>query len=224
MKIFVVIPAYNEARTISQVISQVKSQGLEVVVIDDGSADQTGSLARQAGAKVLTHLINLGQGAALQTGILFALNQEADIIVTFDADGQLRPEEISRLTEPLLLGRLDVVLGSRFLGPGRQSVPFFRQWVLKLAVAVTRAYTGLKITDTHNGFRALARPAAEVIAITQNGMAHASEIIEQIKKHRLKFMEVPVTVHYTAHSLAKGQKISDSFKIIWDLIFSRLSE
>jgi len=224
MKIFVVIPAYNEARTISQVISQVKSQGLEVVVIDDGSADQTGSLARQAGAKVLTHLINLGQGAALQTGILFALNQEADIIVTFDADGQLRPEEISRLTEPLLLGRLDVVLGSRFLGPGRQSVPFFRQLVLKLAVAVTRVYTGLKITDTHNGFRALARPAAEVIAITQNGMAHASEIIEQIKKHRLKFMEVPVTVHYTAHSLAKGQKISDSFKIIWDLIFSRLSE
>ena len=223
-KIFAVVPAYNEAKTIRSVVAQVKAQGPAAVVVDDGSVDQTGRLAQVAGAQVLTHLVNLGQGAALQTGILFVLSQGAEIIVTFDADGQLRAEEISRLVEPLLLGQADVVLGSRFLGPGRQSVPFFRQWVLKLAVAVTRAYTGLKITDTHNGFRAFSRAAAQAISISQNGMAHASEIIEQIKKHHLKFTEVPVTVSYTKHSLQKGQKISDSFKIIWDLVFSRLSK
>ena len=223
MRTIVVVPAFNEARTVSKVVREIKEEIDKVVVIDDGSVDQTGDLARQAGATVLTHFLNRGQGAALQTGINFAIKLGADIIVTFDADGQLRADEIGQITKPLLLGETDIVLGSRFLKKENE-IPLARKIVLKLAIWFTRLYTGLPITDTHNGFRAFSRKAAELIEIRQDGMAHASEIIEQIKRHQLKFKEVPVTVRYSDYSLQKGQKLSNSFRILWDLIISRFSK
>ncbi|HLC89742.1 MAG TPA: glycosyltransferase family 2 protein, partial [Patescibacteria group bacterium] len=180
------------------------------------------------GSKILRHFINRGQGAALQTGIFCALKDGADVIVTFDADGQHNPEEIDRVVEPLLLSEVDVVLGSRFLKSEirnpKSEIPLSRIIILKLASWFTRLYTGLAVTDTHNGFRAISAKAASLIEIKQDGMAHASEIIEQIKKHNLKFKEVPVAINYTKHSLAKGQKLSNSFKIIWDLIISRIAK
>jgi polyprenyl-phospho-N-acetylgalactosaminyl synthase len=220
MNSIVVIPAYNEQSIIGSVIGQVKKQIASIIVVDDGSTDQTAIVARRAGATVFRHRLNRGQGAALQTGIIAALERGADIIVTFDADGQFRAEEIDRVVAPLLLNRVDVVLGSRFLQAN--TIPTFRRWVIKLATWTTRFYTGLAITDTHNGFRAFSRRAAEQITISQRGMAHASEIIEEIKKYQLKFMEVPVTIRYTDYSLKKGQPLSHSVKIVWDLIFSRL--
>jgi len=223
MIISVVIPAYNEAKTITQVVNKVKSKASQVIVVDDGSTDQTAELARQAGAEVTIHFLNRGQGAALQTGINFALSQGADIIVTFDADGQLEPSEIDQVIEPLLLGKFDVVLGSRFLGK-ENKIPWNKKTVLKLAIWVTRLYTGLKLTDTHNGFRAFSRQAAEKIEIRQDGMAHASEILEQIRKNRFNFKEVSMTMKYTEYSMQKGQKLSNSFRIIWDLIISRISK
>lgn len=223
MKISVVIPAYNEEKMIAQVVSELKNKISEVIVVDDGSSDLTAKLAKQAGAIVLTHFINRGQGAAIQTGINFALNSGADIIVTFDADGQHQVAEIEKLVRPLFLGEAEVVLGSRFLNK-ENKIPFSRKLILKLATWFTRLYTGLPITDVHNGFRAFSRQAAELIEIKQDGMAHASEIIEQIKKHQLNFKEVPVTIKYTDYSLQKGQKISNSFRIIWDLIIGRISK
>jgi len=222
MKTVVVIPAYNEGQSIGKVISELKNLSLDIVVVNDGSSDQTKEIASSSGAIVLNHFINRGQGAALQTGINFALNIGADIIVTFDADGQHLASEIEYITKPLFLGGVDVVLGSRFLG-SKNKIPWLRKKILKLATIFTRIYTGLKVTDAHNGFRAFSRQAANLIKIKQDGMAHASEIIEQIKKHKLKFKEVPVTIRYTDYSLKKGQKLTNSFRIIWDLIIGRIS-
>ena len=223
MKICAVLPAYNEAKTIASVVKEVKDKVDEVIVIDDGSGDLTADLAQQAGAKVLTHFLNRGQGAALQTGINFALNQGADIIVTFDADGQHNPDDIKRVVQPLLLGEVEVVLGSRFL-KSKSNIPLVRKFILRMAVWFTRLYTGIAVTDVHNGFRAFSRQATEKINIKQDGMAHASEIIEQIKTRHLRYMEIPVTIKYTDYSLQKGQKISNSFRILWDLIIGRISK
>lgn len=221
MKVVVVIPALNEAKVISSVINDVKDKVNEVIVVDDGSIDNTEEVAKNAGAKVARHFLNRGQGAALQTGISFALKIGADIIVTFDADGQHVAEEIEQVVQPLLLGEVDVVLGSRFLKT-ENKIPKSRAKLLKLATLFTRVYTGLKVTDAHNGFRAFSRKAAEAITIRQDGMAHASEIIEEIKKHNLKFKEVGVTIKYTYYSLEKGQKLSNAFRIVWDLILGRI--
>ncbi|MFA6410205.1 MAG: glycosyltransferase family 2 protein [Candidatus Buchananbacteria bacterium] len=221
MNISVVIPAFNEAEKIGKVVSEVKEKVPTIIVVDDGSKDQTGNLAKNAGALVLTHIINRGQGAALQTGINFALNSGSDVIVTFDADGQHDVSEIDEVIKPLLLGQVDVVLGSRFL-TAKNKIPQSKIFLLKVATWFTKIYTGLEISDTHNGFRALSKKAASQIEITQDGMAHASEIIEQIKKHHLKFVEVPVSIKYTEYSMKKGQKLSSSFRIVWDLILSRI--
>lgn len=223
MKVIIVIAAYNEEKVIDKVIKSVLTKVDEVVVVDDGSSDQTFGIAKESGAIVLRHFLNRGQGAALQTGINFALSLGADIIVTFDADGQFDPDEIEKIIKPLLLGEFDVSLGSRFL-ESKSEVPQLKGVILKLAVMVTKIYTGLSITDAHNGFRAISKKAAGLIKIRQDGMAHASEIIEQIRKHNLKFTEVPVTVKYTDYSLKKGQKISNSFKIVWDLILGRITK
>jgi glycosyltransferase involved in cell wall biosynthesis len=222
MNTIAVIPAYNEAEKISQVVQTVKTKVDQVVVVDDGSADATGQLAKDAGAVVLTHIINRGQGAALQTGIIYALNIDADIICTFDADGQHDSQDIDQIIKPLLLGEVEVVLGSRFLDD-QTKIPLLRKLILKTAIWVTGIYTGLNITDTHNGFRALSKKAAGLISLKQDGMAHSSELIEQVKKHNLKYKEVPVKIHYTDYSLKKGQRLSNSFKIIWDLIISRIT-
>ena len=226
MKVFVIIPAYNESRIISQVVREVKEKINAVIVVDDGSTDNTGQLAESSGATVITHITNRGQGAALQTGINLALERGADIIVTFDADGQFVPKEIDRVVRPLLVKETQVVLGSRFLpnAMSKEKIPFGRRLILSIATWFTRLYTGLSITDTHNGFRAFNREGALLLDIKHDGMAHASEIIEQIRKHNLSFKEVPITVNYTKYSLQKGQKIKNSLKIVWNLFFSRISK
>ncbi|MBU0648849.1 glycosyltransferase family 2 protein [Patescibacteria group bacterium] len=222
MKIVAVIPAYNEERNIGKVIRDVKPRLSEVIVVDDGSSDATGDVAVSSGAHALTHRINRGQGAALRTGTEFALRRmDADIVVHYDADGQHAAEEIDDMVKPILLGGVDVVLGSRFLKPGT-NVPFFRKVVLKGGIIFTRFTSGLRVTDTHNGFRAFSRAAAEKIKISQDRMAHASEIFDQIAKNNLRFCEVPVTIRYTKESRQKGQSSLNSFRIVLDYFVGRL--
>ena len=219
--VWVVIAAFNEARVIGRVIADVGRRGYSVVAIDDGSADATASAAGQAGAVVIRHPVNLGQGAALQTGIEFALAEGADCIVTFDADSQHRADDIAGLLKALTDNDADFALGSRFLGASID-LPPARRALLRAATLFTRLTTGLCVTDTHNGLRAMTRRGASRIALRQNRMAHASELLEQIARSGLRYVEVPVTIEYSAYSLAKGQKLSDSLSILVDLSAQRL--
>ncbi len=219
-KIIAVIPAFNEERAIGPVIAGLRGHVSEVIVVDDGSRDGTAAAARAAGATTLAHAINRGQGAGLATGIRAALESGADLIVTFDADGQHQPSDIARLVAPVVAGDADVALGSRFLEPG-SNVPPLRRLVLKLAIWFTFLTTGLRLTDAHNGMRALSRTAASKIRIRQDRMAHASEIIGEIKRHGLRVREVPITVRYTEYSRAKGQSAFGALRILMDLWVGR---
>jgi polyprenyl-phospho-N-acetylgalactosaminyl synthase len=219
--IYVVIPAFNERPVISRVVSEVKRAGYAVVVVDDGSSDATAEEARAAGAAVITHPFNLGQGAALQTGIDYAVAAGAEVIVTFDADGQHRVSDIAHLAEALVEERADFALGSRFLGQA-PNLPPLRRLLLHAATAFTRLTTGLQVTDTHNGLRAMTRRAAVGIRLRQNRMAHASELLGQIAASGLHYVERPVTIEYTAYSLAKGQSLGDAVLILLDLFARRL--
>ena len=220
-RVYVVIPAYNEGSIISRVVAEVKRAGYAVVVVDDGSSDATAEEARTADAVVISHPFNLGQGAALQTGIAYALAQPAEFIVTFDADGQHRVSDISRLIEALVQERADFALGSRFLGQV-PSLPALRRLVLRAATLFTRLTTGLQVTDTHNGLRAMTRRGAAAIRLRQNRMAHASEWLSQIAASGLRYVEQPVTVEYTAYSIARGQTVGDAVLILLDLFARRL--
>ena len=219
--LWVICAAYNEATVIGRVVADLIRAEHQVVVVDDGSRDGTRHVAAAAGAHVITHPINLGQGAALQTGIEYALSQGADILVTFDADGQHRVADIPRLVDALRRERAEFALGTRFLGQ-TYNLPLLRRWVLQAATVFTRLTTGLRLTDAHNGLRALTRQGAAAIRLRQNRMAHASEILNEIARSGLRYVEVPVTIEYTAYSLAKGQRIGDSVTILLDLFAKEL--
>jgi len=219
--IWLVVPGYNEGRVIGATLAGLREWLPNVVVVDDGSTDDTKREAERGGAHVVRHPINLGQGAALETGVRYALLNEADYIVTFDADGQHRPADIDVLLRAAREQKADVVLGSRFLG-STSNMPPSRRLLLKLAAAYSQYTTGLRLTDAHNGLRLLTRKAAEQLRFRQNRMAHASEMLNWLGSSRLRIVEAPVSIVYTDYSLAKGQSFFSSFDILWDLWSSRL--
>lgn len=220
-QVAVVIPAYNEAPVIESVLDPLVPLGYHLVVVDDGSRDATAAKARRPGVVLVSHPINRGQGAAIQTGMTVALALGADVIVTFDADGQHDPSDIAALVAPILAGECDVALGSRFRGK-TERMPLGRQLMLRAAVWFTWLTASLRVSDTHNGLRAFSRSAAQRIRITMDGMAHASEILEEISALGLRWREVPVTVRYSEYSLAKGQRSSDSFRIAAQVLLDKL--
>lgn len=220
-RVFIVIAAYNEGQAIAQVVGGLLPVYSDIVVVDDGSIDDTARAALAAGATVLQHPVNLGQGAALQTGIDHALHQGAGYVVTFDADGQHSPADVQALLTAMAAADADVALGSRFLGRAI-GLDKKRRLLLRVAVLFTNMTTGARLTDAHNGLRVFSRRAAELIRIRQNRMAHASEIIEQIVRHELRIVEVPVTITYSVYSRAKGQKLANSIGIVLDLLIGKL--
>lgn len=222
-RVAVVIPAFNEADVIDAVIDPLLGLGYHIVVVNDGSRDRTAEVAARRDIVVVSHPINRGQGAALQTGIAVALALGADAIVTFDADGQHDPADVAQLTAPILAGECDVTLGSRFLSKAAVKMPLARRLVLLAAVVFTRFTARIAVTDTHNGLRAFSREAAASLRITMDGMAHASEILEQVSERGFRWREVPVTVSYTAYSMAKGQRSGDAFRIAAQVVLRRLS-
>lgn len=215
------MPAFNEKGPVYDTVCAVKRIFDNVVVVDDHSSDTTSDLAVSAGAVVLRHPINLGQGAALQTGIDYALARGATEIVTFDSDGQHDPADALKMLSRLRSEGVDIVLGSRFRGQA-VGITSSKQMLLKLATVYTRFATGLDVTDTHNGLRVLDRVAAQTIRIRQNRMAHASEILKAISDHKLAFVEEPCSITYSAYSKAKGQRMTGAFTILADLIIRRL--
>ncbi len=222
MKTLILIPAYNEGKMIGKVIEDVKGQGFkDIIVVDDGSTDETFEEAKKKGAIVLRHIVNLGQGAALETGMEYARRKNAEIVVSFDADGQFLAKEIKEIIKPIINGQADIVLGSRFLGK-TINMPLLKKIILKFGIFFTDIFSDIKLTDTHNGFRAFSKKALKKISINQSQMAHASDIIDQIKKNNLRYKEIPVTVIYNNYSLGKGQKITNSIRILTDLIFEKI--
>ena len=196
-KIFFVIPAYNEAKGIAKVITELKKAGYDnLVVVNDGSIDETSNIAKGSGAIVVNHVINRGQGAALRTGMKYALSEGADVIVHFDADGQHRIEDLPKMLKPVIDGKVDATLGSRFLR--KSNLPKNKKIGLKIAVLVNWLLYGIRLSDAHNGFRVLNRKAASKIEIDSDGMEHASEIVEELHRNKLKYKEVPVIIKYPA--------------------------
>jgi glycosyltransferase involved in cell wall biosynthesis len=220
---FVVVPAYNEERAIRSVLQLLIEAHYSVVLVDDASTDSTQLMAADLPICVLRHPINLGQGAALQTGMTFALLQGAEVIVHFDADGQHRVEDIDALIEPLVQGTADVAFGSRFLRKAdSQAVPLARRVLLKSAVIVNGLLTGMWLSDAHNGFRAFTEAAARRIQIRENRFAHASEILVQVRRQRLTYVEVPTRISYSDYSKAKGQSSWNALNILIDLLLRRI--
>jgi len=215
---WIVIPLYNEAEVIGGVIQDLLSHFTHIVCVDDGSTDDSAAVAQAAGARVLRHPINLGQGAALQTGISYARAQTTcDFIVTFDADGQHRIEDALGMLELARAHNLGIVFGSRFLDD-RTKPGFAKKIVLKTAVVLTNVTTGVTLTDAHNGLRVIRVDAARSLELQQDRMAHASEIVAQLGATKLPWAEFPVEVLYTDYSRAKGHSLLNSVNILVDLI------
>ncbi len=219
---YIVIAGYNEENRISAVINDLKKAGYKnIIVVDDCSKDNTSAVAKKAGATVLRHILNRGQGAALKTGIEYALSKNADYIVTFDADGQHRVEDLPAMLAPVTSGKVDITVGSRFLK--KTQVPFARKILLKGSVIIIWLFYGIRMTDAHNGFRVISREAAKKIEITQDRMAHASEIIGEIKRKHLRYAEVPVVIKYSEETLRKGHgNIFQAFKVLWNMVMEKM--
>ena len=223
METLIIIPAKNEGQKIAEVIGgvrQVIASSADILVVDDGSNDNTFEAAGKTGVVVLRHIINRGQGAALRTGIAYALAKNYNQVVFFDADGQMKAEEIPLMLSELQSGDLQVVLGSRFLGK-IINIPLSKLITLKLALLFTRLTSGLKLTDTHNGFQVWTRDALKKLSLRQDRMAYASELLSEIKKNNLQYKEFPVTILYSDYSKQKGQSIFNAFNIVWDLFIKR---
>jgi len=219
--VWIVVAAYNEEKNIPRVVSGLLKAGYnDIVVVDDGSKDNTCEAAVKAGATALQHVVNRGQGAALKTGIDYALEQGADIIVTFDADGQHRIEDLPAIIKPVVMDVSDITFGSRFIK--KTKVPLMRRVLLKGSVLVLLLFYGIKMTDAHNGFRAMSRRAAEQINITADRMAHASEFVEETRRLGLRYKEIPITVKYTDETLRRGHgSFRQALNILYTMIVKR---
>ena len=221
--LYVIVPAYNEATVLHRGLARLLDVGYTVVVVDDGSSDNTWDILCDMPLHALRHPVNLGQGAALQTGMTYALLEGAETIVHFDADEQHQVEDIDVLTDPILRGEADIVLGSRFLRQAdSQAVPLRRRLLLRAGVVVNGILTGMWLSDAHNGMRAFSRRAAQEIQLEENRMAHASEILAQIRQSGLRYVERPTTIHYTEYSQEKGQSALNGIRIVVDLVLRRI--
>ncbi|HET7476235.1 MAG TPA: glycosyltransferase family 2 protein [Dermatophilaceae bacterium] len=216
--VWLVVPVFNEGPIITDVVAMARQDFPNIVCVDDGSSDGSAARAAAAGAKVVRHPVNLGQGAALQTGFEYTLTVPSmRYVVTFDADGQHQVDDVLAMLELARSEGYDVVFGSRFLDE-RTKPSAAKRLVLRAAVGYTNMTTKTRLTDAHNGLRVISRAVVERLDITQNRMAHASELVAQIGAMRVRYAEAPVHILYTDYSRAKGQSLWNSINILADLI------
>jgi polyprenyl-phospho-N-acetylgalactosaminyl synthase len=222
-KVYVVVSAYNEEKVIGSVITDLQSNGYSrIVIVDDGSQDNTVGVCEDRNVILLKHIVNRGAGAALKTGIDYALTKSVEIIVAFDGDGQHLASEIKCLIESMDKKEAEVVIGSRFLGKKSENMPMRKYVVLFFARIFTFLTTGLAVTDSQSGFRAFSKTAAEKIKMEEDCYAHCSQIIEEIKHLNIKLKEVPVKIRYTDYSIKKGQKLFNGLRIIIRVLVNKL--
>lgn len=216
----VVIPAFNEAPRIRETLNEVNQHFSNIFVVDDGSTDETFFEAKKTLVEVTRHPINLGQGAAIQTGITKALmNPDINFIVTFDADGQHSINSAIGIVREIKNSQVDIIIGSRFLEETSTNMPSQKKIILKLGIIFTRLDSGLRVTDTHNGLRVMNRKFAQSLNIRHPGMAHASEIVKHIKISQAKWKEFPAQIIYTNYSVNKGQSILNAINILTELTY-----
>ncbi|TPG31204.1 glycosyltransferase family 2 protein [Mycolicibacterium hodleri] len=220
--VWIVIPAFNEATVISDVVADVLSVFDNVVCVDDGSRDDTAERAWRSGAHVVRHPVNLGQGAAIQTGVEYARSRPgAAIFATFDADGQHRVQDVMRMIDRLTKEDLDILVGTRFANEAPADMPLLRRVLFPLIAKLSPASRKLKLTDAHNGLRVFNRTVADGLNLTMNGMAHASEIIAVIVENGWRVAEEPVEILYTDYSMSKGQPLVNGVNIVFDGLLRR---
>jgi UDP-N-acetylglucosamine---dolichyl-phosphate N-acetylglucosaminyltransferase len=223
MKIFVVVPAYNEEKTIAKVILELMDMGFEIVVVDDGSKDNTYSIVnniikeRKRGI-LCRHLLNRGLGGALKTGIEAALIEDPDVIVTFDADGQHDPHDILNVSKPIIADEADVVVGKRNF----EDMPLSKKFGNNVMNLITLLFYGINVGDSQSGLRAFSRKAAEEIVINARDYGVSSEIVGEVKKQDLRLKEVPIKTIYTDYSMTKGTNTGEGLKILLKLIMNML--
>ncbi len=221
-QVYITIPLYNEEKMILKVIRSLNNRGYNnIVIVDDGSKDNGYKEIKNNTEAIITkHIINRGQGAALQTAVEIAIDRGAKYIVHFDSDGQHDVKDIDHMLETLIDGKYDLVLGSRFLQ--KNNIPFKKRILLKGGIIFTYLLSHIWLTDVHNGIRVMTVETAKRLNIQHDRFEHASEILDKIKIFDLKYTEVPVTIHYTEYSMSKGQSIFNSINIAWKLILSKI--
>lgn len=221
---YIIIPVYNEAKVVGEVIQKVRKHFQHVVCVDDGSRDNSSDEIKKAGGVLVRHPINLGQGASLQTGIEFALHDpEAQYFVTFDADGQHQLSDVQTMLKTIKTEKLDIILGSRFLG-AVENISRVKAFILKAAIMFTNRTSKVQLTDAHNGLRVFNRHVAERLNITMPDMAHASEIVERIAQEKFSYKEIPVTIVYTDYSRSKGQSMLNAINIGFDILLNKITQ
>ncbi len=218
-KVCVVVPALNEETTLPKVLASLRGRVESVIVVDDGSEDGTERVAKEGGAILIRHIINRGLGAALGTGIEAALFVGADYVVTFDADGQHKSEDISRLVAAAEEGKYDAVIGSRLINPA--GMPLARRLANRIGNAATFILFGLWVTDSQSGLRLFRADAARRLRLKSNRMEVSSEFIKEIRRLGLRFREIPIEAVYTEYSLSKGQSFVVGLKTLFQLILQR---
>ncbi|MGW5050751.1 glycosyltransferase family 2 protein [Actinokineospora sp. NPDC004072] len=216
--VWLVIPVYNEGLVIADVVRHAMATFPNVVCVDDGSADDSAAKIRTTGAHLVRHPVNLGQGAAIQTGVEYARAQPgAALFVTFDADGQHQVDDVVRMLERLRAEDVDIIVGTRFGGGADTShIPWIKRLVLRTVVLLSPRTRRLGLTDAHNGLRVFNQTVAQQLNIRLNGMGHASEIVEMIDRHKWRVAEEPVTILYTEYSMSKGQSLINGVNILFD--------
>ena len=219
-KVFVVLPAYNEQAHITQLVRTLLTGGFQVVVVNDGSSDSTADLALQAGAIVLTHMVNCGPGAATQTGLEYAYHHGAEYVVTCDSDGQHDVADIKPMLDFMQSQAKDVIFGSRFMQAN--TIPLLRRLANWVANVITFLLSGIYLSDSQSGFKIFSRKAIHHIQITANGFEFCSEIVREVAERNLSYAEFPIKVYYTAESLAKGQNLSTGITTVVKLIVRSL--
>ncbi|MGI9123881.1 MAG: glycosyltransferase family 2 protein [Mycobacterium sp.] len=215
--VWIIVPAINEAQVIGDVVADLRQVFAHVVCVDDGSSDDTGDVALRAGAHVVSHPINLGQGAAIQTGVEYARRQpEASVFATFDADGQHRVKDALAMVERINAGEADILIGTRFTGPTVNKTPPVKRLILRTAAMLSPSSRRLGLTDAHNGLRVFNRKVADHLNLTMSGMSHAGEFVKLIDENGWRVAEQPIEILYTDYSLSKGQPLLNGVNIVFD--------
>lgn len=219
---WLIVPCYNEGQVIFDVLRNALKTFPNIVAVNDGSADNSAEAIRASGAHLVNHPVNLGQGAAIQTGVEYARKQPgAQYFVTFDADGQHQVKDVVAMVERLRAEPVDIIVGTRFAGQDNAQVPWIKRMVLQTVVLLSPRTRRLGLTDAHNGLRVFNKRVADEMDIRMNGMSHASEIVTMIDDRGWRVAEQPVDILYTEYSMSKGQSLINGVNILADGLVAR---